>query len=73
MYIKYIHYFLLSVVVFVLRQSIWVYAHEIQLSLIFGIMWVCLILSKPGHIFIFWVDRTLTIKKGGKENEKNVP
>ena len=63
---------LVTIVVFVLRQSTWVYAHEIQLSLIFGIMWVCLVLSEPGHKFIFWVDKALTIKKGGGENEKSI-
>ena len=61
---------LVAVVVFVLRQSTWVYAPEIQLSLILGIMWVCLILSKVGHKIILWVDKTLTIRKGGRENEK---
>ena len=61
---------LVTVAIFILRQSTWVYAPKIQLSLVFGIMWVCLNLSKVGHKVIYWLDKTLTIRKGGKENEK---
>jgi accessory gene regulator B len=61
---------IVAVVVFVLRQSTWIYAREIQLSLIIGVLWLCLILSKPGHRLIFWIDKLFSFKKEVGENEK---
>lgn len=47
--------FVAAAIIF-LRQSAWVYAPEIQLCLIFSILWVSLILSKWGHRLMALID-----------------
>ncbi|ACV64151.1 Accessory gene regulator B [Desulfofarcimen acetoxidans DSM 771] len=59
-----------TIAVVVLRQSSWTYAGEIQISLVIGILWVSLILSKLGHNLFFWIDRTFSMEKEVKEDEK---
>lgn len=58
---------LVAVMIIYLRASTWYYATDIQLSLVFGVMWVCLMLSKFGHNLIAIVDG---VKKGEKGGEK---
>lgn len=57
---------LVAVMIIYLRVSSWHYAAEVQLSLIFGVMWICLMLSKFGHNLIAIVDGVKKEKGGGE-------
>jgi accessory gene regulator B len=56
---------LITIAIILLRQSGWVYARETQLSFILSIMWVSFNLSKPGHLFMSFVDGIKIQKRGG--------
>lgn len=63
---------LIASVIILLRQSVWAYAPEIQLCLVLSLLWTSFNLSKPGHLFMSFVDGIKIPKGGGDGDEKNL-
>lgn len=47
---------LLTIILFILRQSPWPLAGEIRLSIVFSIVWASFMLSKQGHQIFSFID-----------------
>lgn len=47
----------LTMIIIVLRQSPWVYARQVQLSMVFSMLWASFMLSKQGHQIFSLIDK----------------
>ncbi|MDD3653685.1 MAG: accessory gene regulator B family protein [Desulfotomaculaceae bacterium] len=59
---------LLAVILIAQRQSSWAFARQIQLSIVFSIIWASFLLSKQGHQMFLLIDKMHLRKlvKGGE-------
>lgn len=48
---------LLTMILIILRQSPWVFARQIQLCLVFSMLWASFLLSKQGHQMFLIIDK----------------
>jgi len=48
---------LLTVILFILQQSAWAWARDIQLAIALSILWGSFLLTKPGHQLFSFIDK----------------
>lgn len=49
---------IIAVVIVLLRQSLWLYAQEVQAAIILSVLWVSFNLTYPGHLVMTYIDRS---------------
>ncbi len=56
---------IISVTMILLRQCVWVYCQEVQITIIFSILWVSFNLTHFAHQIMLYIDN-INLKKGGE-------